>query len=93
MARDVAVIRQIDGGDYSVKSSASLSSSTSSALPFRLDDYAGLATYRGKQIFNQEQIINQIDSGYQISGKTITFSFLDGPHTTGADLRWNRSAC
>jgi serralysin len=53
------------------------------ALPFRLEDYAGLATWAGKPIFTPSQVINQIDSGTKISGKTITFSFFDGPHTIG----------
>jgi serralysin len=53
------------------------------ALPFLLEDYAGIATYRGKPIFTQEQVIAQIDAGVEFKGKTITFTFLDGPHTIG----------
>jgi serralysin len=58
------------------------------AAPFLLEDFAGIATagiatYRGKPIFNQEQVINQIDAGVEFSGKTISFTFLDGPHTIG----------
>lgn len=55
----------------------------SDALPFLLEDFAGIATYRGKPIFNQQQVIGQIDSGESFSGNTITFTFLDGPHTIG----------
>lgn len=51
--------------------------------PFLLEDYAGLATWAGKPIYNQQQVIGQIDSGAKFSGKTITFSFLDGPTTIG----------
>ena len=47
------------------------------ALPFRLEDYAGIATWAGKPIFNQQQVINQIDAGVEFKGKTITFTFLD----------------
>jgi serralysin len=53
------------------------------ALPLRLDDLAGLASFRGKPIYDLDQVIGQIDSGASVSGKTITFGFLDGPHTTG----------
>jgi serralysin len=59
------------------------SAAGASALPFLLEDYAGVATWSGKPIYNHDQVINQIDSGAQISGKTITFSFFDGPHTIG----------
>jgi len=45
--------------------------------PFRLDDFAGIATLNGKPIFNQQQVINQIDSGAKLTGKTITYTFLD----------------
>jgi serralysin len=55
----------------------------SDALPFLLEDYTGLATWAGKPIFNHNQVINQIDSGAMQPHKTITFSFLDGPHTIG----------
>ncbi len=53
------------------------------ALPFLLEDFAGLGTYRGKPIFNHEQVIGQIDAGVEFKGQTITFTFLDGPHTIG----------
>jgi serralysin len=53
------------------------------ALPFLLEDFTGIATYRGKPIYNHDQVINQIDSGAKLTGKTITYSFLDGPHTIG----------
>lgn len=61
-----------------------LSGAVSTELnPFLLEDFAGIATYRGKPIFNQEQVIGQIDAGVAFGGKTITFTFLDGPHTIG----------
>jgi hypothetical protein len=31
--------------------------------PLRLHDAAGLATWRGKPIYNQQQVIGQLDSG------------------------------
>src|SRR5687768_13348488 len=53
-------------------------------VPFRLDDFAGLATFRGKPIYNQQQIINQIDGGVsQSTNGKITYTFLTGPTTTG----------
>ncbi|MEO7178951.1 MAG: M10 family metallopeptidase C-terminal domain-containing protein, partial [Allosphingosinicella sp.] len=57
----------------------------SDTVPFRLTDYAGVATYRGKPIYTQQQVINQIDSGYRqaASNGTITFTFLDGPTAIG----------
>lgn len=56
---------------------ARIDTDSTSALPFLLEDYAGIATYRGKQIFTQEQVINQIDTGREFKGKTITYTFLD----------------
>jgi len=53
------------------------------APPFLLEDYTGLATYRGKPIFTQDEVIGRIDAGVEFKGKTITFTFLDGPHTIG----------
>ena len=55
------------------------------ALPFRLDDYAGLATYQGKPIYTLDQVVGQIDSGAKLPGGngTFTYGFFDGPHTTG----------
>lgn len=57
----------------------------SDLIPFRLDDFAGLATFRGKPIYNQQQIINQIDGGASIATQNgkITYTFLTGPTTTG----------
>jgi serralysin len=55
------------------------------AAPFRIDDFAGIVHPNGKPIFDQQQIIAQIDSGARIaasSGK-ITYSFLTAPTTTG----------
>ncbi|HEY0044620.1 MAG TPA: M10 family metallopeptidase C-terminal domain-containing protein [Allosphingosinicella sp.] len=52
--------------------------------PFRLEDYAGLGTWAGKPIYNQQQVIGQLDGGAAIgNAKTITYSFLDGPTTIG----------
>jgi serralysin len=51
--------------------------------PFRLEDFAGVATWAGKPIYNHEQVIGQLDAGPEIGGKTITYSFFDGPHTIG----------
>jgi serralysin len=53
------------------------------ATPFLLEDFAGIATFRGKPIYSQEQVIGQIDAGVEFKGNTITFTFLDGPHTIG----------
>jgi serralysin len=55
------------------------------ALPFRLEDFTGVATFRGKPIFNNDQVIAQLDTGRSIntSSGTITFGFLDGPTATG----------
>src|SRR4051812_14652542 len=54
-------------------------------VPFRLEDFAGVATWAGKPIYNHEQVIGQIDAGPKVGGgnNTITFSFLDGPTTIG----------
>ena len=84
MARLNAVIHATEGQLFSVDSSAGVEfTDGADVLPFRLDDFAGLATFRGKPIFNQEQIIDQIDSGRILSGKTITFGFLDKSHGIG----------
>jgi serralysin len=72
-----------DGALLSAGALQSYSALRSDAAPFLLEDYAGLATYRGKPIFTQQQVIDQIDAGVQFTGKTITFTFLDGPHTIG----------
>ena len=55
----------------------------SDAAPFRLEDYTGVATWAGKPIYDHDQVIAQLDGGPKMAGKTITFSFLDGPTTTG----------
>jgi serralysin len=49
------------------------------ARPFLLEDFVGIATYRGKPIYDQQQVINQIDSGntLQASNGVITYTFLD----------------
>ena len=52
--------------------------------PFLLEDFIGIATWAGKPIYNQQQVIGQIDSGTSIgNAKTITFAFFDGPATIG----------
>lgn len=55
----------------------------SDAPPFMIDDFAGIVHPNGKPIFNQQQVINQIDGGAMIPGGngTITFSFLTGNPT------------
>lgn len=57
-------------------------SAAAEALPFRLDDYVGYS-YRGKPILDQEGIIGQIDSGREIEGDKITYTFLDKDHAVG----------
>ena len=64
-----AQVGALDGGAGTIRAP--------SALPFLLEDYAGLATWAGKPIFNHQQVINQIDAGVALKGKTITFTFLD----------------
>ena len=56
-----------------------------SATPFLLEDFIGLGTYRGKQIFGQDQVINQIDSGNTLktTNNVITYTFLDKSHLIG----------
>ncbi|HEX8513185.1 MAG TPA: M10 family metallopeptidase C-terminal domain-containing protein [Allosphingosinicella sp.] len=46
--------------------------------PLRLHDAAGLATWRGKPIYNQQQVIGQLDSGTMqpVANGSITFTFL-----------------
>jgi serralysin len=64
---------------------ASADGGASGVLPFRLDDYAGLATFRGKPIYTLDQVVRQIDSGAALPGgdNTFTYGFLDGPTTVG----------
>ncbi len=49
--------------------------------PFLLEDYAGVATWAGKPIYNQAQVRNQIDSGTILNSKNgvVTFSFSKQP--------------
>lgn len=52
---------------------------------FNLDDFVGF-TFRGKEIFDLDAVIQQIDSGNHNSGNggQITYGFLkDGAHLTG----------
>jgi serralysin len=57
----------------------------SDVVPFRLDDFGGIATFRGKPVATLPQVINQIDSGTRqpANNGTITFTFLDGPTAIG----------
>ena len=43
--------------------SSATASSSATCAPFRLEDFAGIATFRGKPIYNPQQVINQIDGG------------------------------
>lgn len=84
MARQNEALISIDRDSADLASPVVTSGqSAPAATPFLLEDFAGIATYRGKPIYNQEQVIGQIDAGVEFTGKTITFSFLDGPHTIG----------
>jgi serralysin len=83
MARHEAILERPSDDEAGSIESGVTGVSSVSAAPFVLEDYAGLATYRGKPIYNHEQVIGQIDAGVEFSGKTITFSFLDGPHSIG----------
>jgi serralysin len=53
--------------------------------PFRWEDLVGTTHPNGKPVFNQQQVINQLDTGRSIAVQSgvITFSFLDGPTATG----------
>jgi serralysin len=73
-------------GQPSISKLGNLTNSAApNALPFLLEDYAGLATWQGKPIFNQQQVINQIDSGATFNSKngTITYTFLTTPGPVG----------
>jgi serralysin len=83
MARHEAILERLADRETGTIESGVAGTSAVSATPFLLEDFAGLATYRGKPIYNHEQVINQIDAGVEFTGKTISFTFLDGPHTIG----------
>ncbi|MEA3054562.1 MAG: serralysin [Sphingomonadales bacterium] len=51
--------------------------------PFRLEDFAGVATWKTKPIYDHQGVIGQLDSGTMLAGKTFTYSFFDGPTTIG----------
>lgn len=55
------------------------------ARPFLLEDFAGVATWRGKPIFNQQQVIAQIDSGNTLpaSNGVVTYTFLGNDKLIG----------
>ena len=52
---------------------------------FNLDDYVSVGSFRGKPIFDQPEVIEQIDSGRQLktSNGVITYTFLDKAFLTG----------
>ena len=79
MARSKWLKSDIQGAasGNSALSSSGLAARGGDALPFRLEDFTGIATWAGKPIFNQQQVIGQIDAGVVFKGKTITFTFLD----------------
>jgi len=57
----------------------------SDVAPFMIDDFAGITHPNGKPIFNQQQVINQIDGGamQNVSSGKITYTFLTTPTTVG----------
>src|SRR5690349_6081299 len=73
------------GTDFSLSAVQGVNSDASDLAPFRLEDFAGIATWAGKPIYNHDQVIAQLDSGRHqpASNGTITFSFYDGPTSTG----------
>jgi serralysin len=84
MARITPEFERQDISSAAPQGQLSGQSATAPALkPFLLEDYTGIATWAGKPIYDHEQVKGQIDSGDKISGKTITFSFLDTPTTIG----------
>ena len=86
MGRHALNVERLDAGGAEPVQASKLSTTAApsvSALPFLLEDYTGIATWAGKPIYNHEQVIGQIDAGPEFKGKTITFTFLDGPHTIG----------
>ena len=68
-----APVYRLDGDDAGAQA----------ATPYLLEDSIGTGTWQDKPIFSQEQVIGQLDGGSVIEGKTITFSFFDGPHSIG----------
>ncbi|HEX9964744.1 MAG TPA: M10 family metallopeptidase C-terminal domain-containing protein [Allosphingosinicella sp.] len=77
--------RLFDDEVAAAQSAAGGSELGQNAVPFRLEDFAGIATFRDKPIFNQEQVINQLDTGrkFNTANGTITFGFMDGPTAVG----------
>lgn len=79
-----SIQRELDAGPGNFASlSGVTAASGGGALPFLLEDYAGLATWAGKPIFTKEQVIGQIDTGRTIKGDTISFGFLEKDHALG----------
>jgi len=78
------VVASLDS-NFGVSGVSGVSAGTSSSLPFLLEDYAGIATWRGHPIYNHEQVIGQIDSGARldVSDNLITFAFADFQHALG----------
>lgn len=79
-----------DVSNAQVGSAAQLSGTINqqiSAVPFLLEDYAGLATWAGKPIYNHQQVIGQLDSGARLdtSDGVITFAFFDFQHALGVN--------
>jgi serralysin len=86
MGRPAFNLGQLSNGDFAapVLNTPTGASAQGTALaPFRLDDFGGIATFRGKPVATLPQVINQIDGGATIGGgnSTITFSFLTGNPT------------
>jgi len=71
--------------NFGVSGVSGVSAGASSLTPFLLEDYAGIATWHGKPIYNQQQVIGQLDSGARldVSDNTITFAFADFQHYPG----------
>jgi serralysin len=76
--------RNLFSDDIAAQSEAVNGAISANALPFRLEDFEG-QFYRNKPIFDNEQVIAQLDTGLEIDSPngTITFGFLDGPTAVG----------
>ncbi|HEX8192689.1 MAG TPA: M10 family metallopeptidase C-terminal domain-containing protein [Allosphingosinicella sp.] len=80
-----------DEGTYELRLGVSageaiaLQGATVEAPPFLLEDYIGLGTWAGKPIYDQQQVIGQLDSGASIAAQNgkITYTFLTTPTTVG----------
>lgn len=83
MARVKSKNAQVEGEAAATVYRLSSAAQAAGSTPYLLEDSIGTGTWQGKPIFDQEQVIAQLDQGTEIEGKTITFSFLDGPTTVG----------